>query len=967
MKLHKLIAVFSLLVFPCLAPADNPATQPATQPAADDSGEMMQSKAQMVGYGAESYRLVNEKSEIVAVLRNGMTVIVKRVPSPAVAVRGLVGTGGVYEGKWLGGGLSHLLEHLVAGGSSERRTEAENRNLLQQIGNNSNAYTTEDRTAFFVNTTPEHMDQAVDLVTGWLTGAKITLNEYRREFEVVQRELEMGKGEPDRQFYYMAAMNRYHVSPARVPVIGYQEVIQGLSRDDVYSYYKLAYEPGNMIFTVVGDLDPEEMLKTVRKYVSDFKPSRVFSHDIAAEPAVVGPRTLVATFPKLGQARLELGFEGVKVFNNDMYALDLLGMILGGGDSSLLVEQLRDEKQLVSEISANDDTPTYATGTFTIDMQLDPDKIHAATNAVLDQLENLKTKPISADRIRRAKTELKVQHVKSIQTVEDISTQLADDFMSTADLHFSDQYVDRIEAVTPQQLQLAARNYFYKSRLITTCMLPSEYVGASGLPKAEDLLRPATKATTEPATMQVASDVRKVELDNGTTLLLKRIGTSPLVNIGMYSLGGVTAEDAKNNGIGNLAMQMLPRGTTTKSAEQIAEFFDSIGGSIDTECGNNSWYWTSSCLKSDFDKTMNVYADVVNHPAFDEKELAAMKQRVEAQISSEDADWTAQSFRFFKHEFYGPMDDPYQFMPVGTAENVDKFTVEQLKDWYEKKILTSRKVIAIYGDIDLDDTESIVKRYLSGGTQLSVKPLEKLSDQFKPVRNGGGVPEVVVQDIKIQKNQQALAGIVVGFKSNSISGDPANYVLDVGQTMAGGWGYPTGYLFETLRGKGLVYVVQATNSPGRSAKTPGNFYVFAGCDPTKVNEVVDQILLNIARLQGTDADMQPDWFSRSKLLITTADALDNETPESQASVAALDELMGLGYDYHSKFAAGINAVTLDQIRATAAARLHDCVVTICTPDPDAVMIKTGVRKYTSFPTVDLTPRGVQHATGVVKP
>ncbi len=82
-------------------------------------------------------------------LRNGMTVIVKRVPSPAVAVRGLVGTGGVYEGKWLGGGLSHLLEHLVAGGSSERRTEAENRNLLQQIGNNSNAYTTEDRTAFF--------------------------------------------------------------------------------------------------------------------------------------------------------------------------------------------------------------------------------------------------------------------------------------------------------------------------------------------------------------------------------------------------------------------------------------------------------------------------------------------------------------------------------------------------------------------------------------------------------------------------------------------------------------------------------------------------------------------------------------------------------------------------------------------------------------------------------------------------
>jgi len=75
-----------------------------------------------------------------------MTVITKRVASPVMAVRGYIYTGGVYEGKWLGGGLSHLLEHLVAGGSSERRTEAENRNLLQQIGNNSNAYTTYDHT-----------------------------------------------------------------------------------------------------------------------------------------------------------------------------------------------------------------------------------------------------------------------------------------------------------------------------------------------------------------------------------------------------------------------------------------------------------------------------------------------------------------------------------------------------------------------------------------------------------------------------------------------------------------------------------------------------------------------------------------------------------------------------------------------------------------------------------------------------
>ena len=677
------------------------------------------------------------------------------------------------------------------------------------------------------------------------------------------------------------------------------------------------------------------MLKEVRKNVADFKPERVFTHDIPAEPPVLGPRTLVATFPKLGQAQLELGFEGVKVTDDDMYALDLLSGILGGGDSSILVQQLRDEKQLVSGIGAGDDTPGYATGTFAVDMQLDPEKVEAATKETLAVLESIKTHPIDADRIRRAKTQVKVGRVKSMLTAEQISTSLADDYMSTGDPHFSDRYVERIEAVTPSQLQNAARKYFHKSRLITTLMLPTEYVGATGLPKAEDLIRPVSP-TTKPSDLATAAPaaggaVKKIELDNNVTLLVKRTGASPLVSIGMYSLGGVTAEDEKNNGIGNLTMSMLSRGTTTRSAEKIAEFFDSIGGSIDASCGNNSWSWSSSCLTADFDKTMDVFADVATHPAFPAAEVDAMKKRIEAGIASEDADWTAQSFRFFKHEFYGPMNEPYQFLPIGTIDTVDKLTGEQLKQWYEEKVLTGRRVIAVYGDIDPDHAEAVVRKLLGSGPKAaaSVALTPPVVNSPEPLPT----PGVIVTDVKVQKNEQALAGIVIGFKSDSLIGDPGNYALAVGQTMAGGYGYPTGYLFETLRGKGLVYVVEDQNVPGQSAKMPGSFTVFAGCEPSKVNEVVDGILLNIARLQGTPADVQPDWFDRSKLLITTSDAMDHETPDAELSTAALDELFGLGYDYHAKFAESINAVTLDQVRAIAASRLQKCVVTICTPRP----------------------------------
>jgi zinc protease len=956
MRLNLIVLSCLFLVSsPCFA--DNPATQPI--------GEMLQSKSAMAGYGVEKYRLVNQRDEIVSVLTNNLTIIVKRVPSPAVAVRGLVGTGGVYEGKWLGGGLSHLLEHLVAGGSSERRTEAENRNLLQQIGNNSNAYTTEDRTAFFVNTTPPHMEQAVDLVTGWLTGAKITVPEYRREYQVVQRELEMGKGEPDREFYYISMMNRYHVNPSRVPVIGYQEVIQGLSRDDVYSYYKLAYEPSNMIFSVVGDIDPEQMLATVRKYVADFKPSRVFEHNIEPEPPVLAPRTMVATFPKLGQARLQLGFPSVRLDHPDLYALDLLATILGSGDSSILVQELRDKQQLVSAIAAGDDTPTFVDGTFGVQMQLDADKVDAATRAALDVLERMKREPIDEDRIHRAKTQLKVGRVKSLQTVEEISTSLADDFLSTGDPHFSDRYVDRIDKVTASDLQDAARRYLDRNRLMTTLLLPAEAVGSEGLAKAEELIRPAAP-TTQAGSKEVASAVKRIELDNGVVLLIKRISTSPLVVMHMYSLGGVTAEDDKTNGLGNLSMQMLARGTSSRNAEQIAEFFDSVGGELQCVCGNNSWYWTASCLKADFEKTLDAYGDVVNHPTFPESELAPMQQRIDAAIDSEDADWTGQAFRFFKQEYFGPRNSPYRFVAIGTKPNVDRFTADQARQWYTQKVLNGRRVLAIYGDVDPQQAESLARKYFGGDNAKAAAQAIAHEQRGQPAESPSGL-SVEVSDVKVQPTQQALAGIVVGFDANPIIGDPTNFPLDVGQTMAGGWGYPTGYLFETLRGKGLVYVVQAQNNPGRSDATPGTFFVFAGCDPSKVNEVVEEILLNIARLQGTPADVNEEWFKRSKLLITTSDALENETPAQQATTEALDELFGLGYDYHRHFADQINAVTLDQVRQIAATRLRRCMVTVCTPNPDGVKIKTGPRTYSTFPPVDLTPRGVQHDTGGAKP
>jgi zinc protease len=872
--------------------------------------------------------------------------------------------GGVYEAKWLGGGLSHLLEHLVAGGSNERRTEEQNRNLLQEIGNNSNAYTFTDRTAFFVNTTADNAAKAVDLVTGWMLGAKITWPEYAREYMVVQRELEKDKGEADWVFYDLTQFNRYLVSPARVPVIGYQEVIQGLSRDDVYAYYKLAYVPNNMMFVVVGDRDPQELLAMVQQNVKDAKPGRAFSHEIAAEPPVKAPRTQVATFPKLGQARVELAFPSVKLTSPDVYALDLLATVLGGGDSSIMNEEIRDKQQLATEIIVNDNTPSFVTGSFNIDFKCDPAKMKDATKAILALVEKVKKEGVDAERLERAKSLMRTSTVYARQTAETIAESLADGYISAGDPHFLDHYTENILKLDARQLQQVAVKYFHANELLTTVMLPDEFVGASGLPKAQEIVASATAKEKTADAIAAATPVERVVLENGTVLLIKRMTASPIVSINLYALGGVAAEDEKTNGLGHLAMEMLSRGTKTKNAQEIAELFDSLGAQLDTGCGNNSWFWKATCLKEDFPKLMEAYADVVNNASFPEAELPAMKERVLAAIQGQDADWFAQAMRYFRKSYFAPMKSPYQFTPLGTAENVKDFDRGRVQKWYDEQIKNRPRVLAIYGDVDPARAKELATRYFSGGAKHAVT----LQERDKP-RADATVPKPArlnVARVEVQKTNNPQAGVVMGFKSDSVIGGVYQPVIDMADCMTSGYGFPTGYIFEILRGRGLVYDANAMNFPGLNATIPGTFIAYAGCEPKNVNEVVDVMLESVARLQGSDADMQADWFRRSKQLIVTGDAIDNETPAAQATLAALDELYGLGYNYHEKFADRINGVSLDDIRKLAASRLQECVITVSTPDPDKVKIKEGSRTYPTFPTVDLTPRGVQHDTGGTK-
>ena len=189
------------------------------------------------------------------VLDNGLTVIVQENHvAPVATVRCFVkNTGSAYEGRHLGAGLSHVLEHVVCGGSTSRRTEKEIERIIDNFGGAANAYTTNDMTAFYIDCPAKNVMTAIELLADAMQHVRFEPHEFARELRVVRRELADNEVERGRVLEEMLDRTIYAVHPARCPVIGYLEVLNRTTNQAIIDFYHERYVPNNQVFVAVGD------------------------------------------------------------------------------------------------------------------------------------------------------------------------------------------------------------------------------------------------------------------------------------------------------------------------------------------------------------------------------------------------------------------------------------------------------------------------------------------------------------------------------------------------------------------------------------------------------------------------------------------------------------------------------------------------------------------------------------------
>ncbi len=834
-----------------------------------------------------------------ATLSNGLTVIVQENHAvPIATVRCFVkNTGSAYESKNLGAGLSHVLEHVVAGGSTSHRTEKEIEKIIDTFGGATNAATSTDLTTYFIDCPATNAPAAIELIADAMQHVKFEPAEFARELKVVRRELADGEVNRQRVLWKLLHQTVYTTHPARHPIIGYLDVLNATTNQTIIDFYRERYVPNNQVFVVVGDVDTQQVLDAVANQYAGTPRARETYVPFEDEPEQLSPREAVR---EMDGATYDLVFAWptVKLSHPDMYALDVAAYILGEGESSRLVQRLKYEKQLALSVATASDTPHYVAGLLAVMAASRPETWQEAGVEILREVYRLRDELVGPEELAKAKKQKAAELVFSRQTVKQAADGLGRNFLVAGDPLFDKTYVEGIQKVTAEQVRDVARRHFVPERLNRVIIAPP-----GGAPKSD-----------EKAAKAAEGEVREARLSNGLRVLLKRNGRLPLVNIQAFTLGGSLADDEATAGRAALLGAMLDKGTADRTARQIAEYFDSIGGQLAMSAGRFTVFGSATTLRADFPEAAALFADCFTRPTFPQEEYAKVQQLALGAIARRADNPHQEINEFFCDNL--PAGSPYRVIQGGKTDTVRKLAAKDLQQYHAKYFVPNNMIVTVFGDIDPEEALTLVKKLFGG-----LKP----APGFQPIPfdRGNAIAETVVRHKSIGKQ---TAMVLFGYPTASIFEKEDYAAMTLLDAIVSGYTYPGGWLHNELRGEGLVYFVHAFQTTGPA---PGYFEILAQTRPDKVDEVVARIERNVERAKAGRID--EDEFRTAVQMVIALHAQENTTIAEQAQQAAIDELYGLGYDYHKTFDSRIRAVKLKDVVEAAQKYLGNHVLVTSSP------------------------------------
>ena len=409
-------------------------------------------------------------------LENGLKVVVKddhRAPIVVSQVWYKVGSSYEHEGE---AGISHVLEHMMFKGT-EKHPPGEFSRIIAANGGDENAFTSRDYTAYFQTLAKDRLEVSFELEADRMRNLTLPPEEYAKEVEVVKEERRWRTDDsPTSLTSEKFLLTAYEESPYRIPVIGWMSDLNHLKVEDLRAWYKRWYAPNNATLVVVGDVDPQAVFALAKKHFGPLKPETIEPPKPRAEPKQRGEKRIVVKAPAR-EPYLIMGYKvpvvGKAGAEWEPYALDMLSYILDGGSSARLSRDLIRNKRIAASASAEYSIFQRLPGMLMLDGVPTPTyTIADVEKALREEVERLRKEPVTEAELARVRNQVIASKVyeKDSPFYQAMLIGILESI--GLDWRLADQYVDRLKAVTAEQVQAVAKKYLTDDNLSVAVLAP---------------------------------------------------------------------------------------------------------------------------------------------------------------------------------------------------------------------------------------------------------------------------------------------------------------------------------------------------------------------------------------------------------------------------------------------------------------------------------------------------------------
>lgn len=362
-------------------------------------------------------------------------------------------------------GLSHFIEHMVFKGTRNRSAEAIARQV-DSIGGNLDAFTAKECVCFNVKVLDEHLPIAFDVLSDLVLNPVFAVEDVVRERRVILEEIKMDEDNPDYLVHEIFTQNFWKDHPLGKPILGTKDTVKGFDRPVVLDLYQKRFAPGNLIIAAAGNLNHGKFVDLVAKYFDRMKPVKNGFH--SAPPKIV-PRITLRNKKSLEQVQICIGVPSHPIAHEKRFASYVLNTLLGGGMSSRLFQNIRERQGLAYSIYS-DLNPYRDTGCLSVYAGTSRESAPKVVHSIVSEFKKLKSEAVPAEELRRSKDQLKGSLMLSLESSTARMSNLARQDMYFDRFYGMDELIEKIEAVTSEDLQAMADDFFRTDSIAVTVL-----------------------------------------------------------------------------------------------------------------------------------------------------------------------------------------------------------------------------------------------------------------------------------------------------------------------------------------------------------------------------------------------------------------------------------------------------------------------------------------------------------------